>query len=175
MIFTGFLDATVLVPPRLRDTLCCIAEYESFRPRWSSSVLGEVAASSPRGDDVRRGLRSWFPEAEVVVNDIVDHLAQGLEGPGRRTVAAALVGAADVIVTTDWQRYVDSVGDQLTIQHPDEFLMHQLSLDPGLVQEALSYEVGERHMAPTSIDALLHELAPHTPQFTAAAAIEWRL
>jgi hypothetical protein len=173
--YSGFLDATVLTPPLLRGTLLCIAQAEVYRALWCATVLDEVAAASERGDDIRNGLREWFPEAEVTAGTLVDHLAHGIEGDGSRIVASALVGAADVLVSSDWQRYEAAAGDQLTIQGPDEFLSLQLALEPAAVRAALEYQVSERQRHPTTVEGLLHELATVVPRFASAAAIEWHL
>jgi hypothetical protein len=42
MTFPAFLDACVLVPIALTDTLLRLAEADTYRPLWSDDVLGEV-------------------------------------------------------------------------------------------------------------------------------------
>jgi hypothetical protein len=40
--FGAVLDACVLVPVSLADTLLRVAEYDVYRPVWSQRILGEV-------------------------------------------------------------------------------------------------------------------------------------
>lgn len=41
--YTALLDACVLVPIALADTLLRVAERELYRPLWSERILGEAA------------------------------------------------------------------------------------------------------------------------------------
>jgi hypothetical protein len=43
MGFQAVLDANVLLPAPLRDTLLRLAEAELYVPRWSERILDEVA------------------------------------------------------------------------------------------------------------------------------------
>ena len=48
MAFPAFLDACVLVPIALTDTLLRLAEADTYRPLWSDDVLGEVERNLPK-------------------------------------------------------------------------------------------------------------------------------
>ena len=48
MAFPAFLDACVLVPIALTDTLLRLAEAETYRPLWSDQVLDEVERNLPK-------------------------------------------------------------------------------------------------------------------------------
>jgi hypothetical protein len=39
------LDASVLFPSTLRDTLLTLAEHDLFEPHWSTEILAEVRRS----------------------------------------------------------------------------------------------------------------------------------
>ena len=47
--YTAVLDACVLVPVALADTLLRVAEKGLYRPLWSDRILGEAQAAN-RGD-----------------------------------------------------------------------------------------------------------------------------
>jgi len=101
--FTAFLDACVLVPVSLTDTLLRLADRDLFRPLWSQPVLDEAtdALSHVRPAELagmhRRvaAMNAHFPDAlvqgwESLVTGIV------LPDPDdRHVVAAALRGGAD--------------------------------------------------------------------------------
>jgi len=84
-VFTAFLDANVLVPVTLTDTVLRCAEKELFRPLWSDRVLKEVGTAlvrvrqdlSPSRIDYRLGrMRAAFPEAAVRVPSLREHAGQ---------------------------------------------------------------------------------------------------
>jgi hypothetical protein len=103
-VFTAFLDANVLVPIALTDTILSCAERELFVPRWSERVLMEVRRAvltvvpemtAARIDYRLATMRSAFPEAcvrgyESLVETIV------LPDPDDRHVVAAAVRADGV-------------------------------------------------------------------------------
>ena len=70
------LDANVLIPAVLRDTLLRAAAAEMYRVHWSSETIGEVQRNlvKRRMTDERGArrlvetLRSVFPDAEVILN-----------------------------------------------------------------------------------------------------------
>lgn len=51
-MFTAFLDACVMVPVSLCDTLLRTAEHDLYRPTWSPTVL----------DETRRAVLAIHPE-----------------------------------------------------------------------------------------------------------------
>lgn len=59
----------------------------------------------------------------------------------RHVVAAAQRGRADIIVTFNLRDFPTTILDDLDIeiQHPDEFLLNQLDLDPDRTMRVLQY------------------------------------
>lgn len=185
--FSVFLDACVLVPVALADTLLRLAEAGLYRPLWSERILDEMVdaieavrpnlaagAARKRADVMRR----FFEDAEVAG-------WQGLE-PGitlpdpddRHVVAAALRGRADVIVTANVRDFpaerLTPVG--LEVQHPDEFLLNLLDLEPDVTIAALHSQAAATRRPAISTKVLLSHLAKcGVPGFAAAAAPQlWR-
>ncbi|MDR0432296.1 MAG: PIN domain-containing protein [Bifidobacteriaceae bacterium] len=107
-MFIAFLDANVLVPAALTDTVLRVAEAGVFQPRWSDRVLQEVRLAvmglhpdlPPARIDARlRSMNRSFPEACV---DAWQGLENELELPDqndRHVLAAAWLARADVIAS----------------------------------------------------------------------------
>jgi len=168
--FSVFLDACVLVPIALADTLLRLAEADLYRLLWSERVLDEMvdaievvhpglAAGSARAraDAMQRAfddacVTGWQSlESGIVLPDPDD----------RHVVAAALRGRADMIVTANLRDFpVGSLGDVgLEVQHPDDFLLDQIDLYPGLTLHALRTQSADYSRPDMTVEAILVQLA----------------
>lgn len=143
---TAVLDACVLVPVALADTLLRTAEKGLYRPLWSDRILAEAQAAiieiRPGADTAKRfaAMRGVFADA----------LVTGWEGrvPGitlpdendRHVVAAAIQGGADVIVTANLSDFPAAALGPLSLEavHPDDFLLDQFDLSPTAILEVIS-------------------------------------
>ena len=111
--YTALFDACVLYPQTLRDVLLSLARTELFRARWSADINEEwtrnrLARNPEQAAQIRRTL-------ELVNASVPDCLVTGYEpliegillpDPNdRHVVAAAIVGRADVIVTTNLRHF----------------------------------------------------------------------
>jgi predicted nucleic acid-binding protein len=141
--YLAVLDACVLVPAGLRDTLLRLAETPRlYVPKWSDEIFKEVVRTlknklGKTDDQVNRlesELRQAFPEAwvagcagfeSVLSNDPKD----------RHVAAAALKSGAQTIVTFNLRHFpADSLAPfDIEAVHPDEFLVNQFHLDDALV------------------------------------------
>lgn len=72
MIFSAVLDADVLYPFSLRDTLLRLAELDLYRPLWSGRILEEMreallehGVSAEKAERLLQVMREAFEEAEV--------------------------------------------------------------------------------------------------------------
>ena len=140
--FSVLLDACVLVPITLADTLLRLAEADLYRPLWSQRILGEVIAAveeihpdlAASGGARRRAatMDAAFEDASVTG---WENLIEGIDLPDRNdrhVVAAAQSGRADLIVTANLADFPPAALVLLAIevQHPDDFLLDLLDLDP---------------------------------------------
>lgn len=185
--FSAFLDACVLVPIALADTLLRLAEADLYRPLWSVRVLDEMVeaieaihpnlAGGParaRGDAMQAAfddasVTGWEPlESGITLPDLDD----------RHVVAAALRGRADMIVTANLRDFpsdvLGSVG--LEVQHPDDFLLNQLDLEPDLTMATLHRQAAATKRPAITTRVLLGHLAKcGVPNFASEAAhLLWR-
>lgn len=109
MRYTVVLDACVLVPMPLCDTLLRLAEEPaSYRPLWSEQILLEVGdalekklkRTALQRQRRLRSMQSAFPDAEVEVPiDLAEAITCIPDPNDRHVVAAAISGSADAIVT----------------------------------------------------------------------------
>lgn len=185
--FSVLLDACVLVPVALADTLLRLAEADLYRPLWSERILNEmvdaIEAVRPNlepGAARKRAdvMRAFFEDAEV---DGWQDLEPGIVLPDpddRHVVAAALRGRADLIVTANVRDFPKELLAQmgLEVQHPDEFLLNQLDLEPDRTIAALHRQAAATRRPAITTKVLLSHLAKcGVPQFAAAAAPQlWR-
>lgn len=143
MAFVVVLDACVLYPFSLRDTLLRFAEAEAYAARWSDRILDEVRRSLVRNgvmDDsaARRldaAMRAAFEDA-LVPEDAIETLEGAMTNdPSDRHVLAAAVAANAAVIVTANLRHFDSVHLErhgVEAQHPDEFLVNLFGLSPRL-------------------------------------------
>lgn len=179
--FVALLDACVLVPVSLADTLMRLAEAELYRPIWSQEILAETRAAildvhpdidAGRVDARLRSMNETFEDACV---EGWEPLAAGLVLPDdndRHVVAAAIRGRAEAIVTNNVRDFPAEVLDEFGLHAvtPNDFLLDQLDLAPGTVLGVLRRQAADARRPPLSIDDVLTSLSKATaPEFGRAA------
>lgn len=149
MKYTVVLDACVLVPMPLCDTLLRLAEEPaSYRPLWSEQILlevGDVLEKKLKRTAFQRqqrlqSMRSAFPDSEVdVPSDLAEAITCIPDPNDRHVVAAAISGSADAIVTFNMRHFPPECIRRygLSCQTPDQFLVRQFHLAPELTLEKL--------------------------------------
>lgn len=160
MTFSALLDACVLVPSTLRDLLLQLGTTSAYRPLWSERIESEVERTilryrESRGYDpqesrsyvtrLRRQMNEALPDARIEGwESFEDAVPIGPDPNDRHVVAAAVAGRADVIVTLNLKDFCEAVlPNGVVVQHPDEFLLDLLDLNPALVMDSLE-EVAKR-------------------------------
>ena len=171
--FCVVLDACVLVPMPLCDTLLRAAEEPSFfRIVWSEQILEEVRKtingskfnySAQQAERRVASMQSAFPEAlHRIPQGSVDGIL-GLPDPDdRHVLALANHSHANTIVTNNLRDFPAEAlaPHHVTILSADEFLMHQYHLDPQLILEKLDRQAAGIRRQRSEVLALLHKLAP---------------
>jgi len=141
--FIVLLDANVLFPFSLRDTLLRAAAAGFYQMRWSSRILDEVTrnlvATGAMPVEKARRLRAImereFPEAEVTG---YEHLIAAMKNQEKdRHVAAAAVKASAQVITTWNLKDFGELPEGVEAQSPDVFLCNLLDLDPESFVELL--------------------------------------
>lgn len=137
------LDACVLIPMPLADTLLRMAEAPRlYLPKWSQTIMDEVTRNliakwqmAPEKAHRREmELQRHFPEAWV---EGFDALVDGMTNdPGDRHVLAAAVRShADLIVTYNRRHFPTAAVEpgKIDVLGPSAFLRSLYDLDAGLV------------------------------------------
>jgi predicted nucleic acid-binding protein len=167
--YTALLDACVLVPVTLADTLLRVAERELYRPLWSERILGEAADAvldihAELAPDVvaRRfaAMKDTFEDACVEGWEALEPLLSLPDPDDRHVLAAAMRGRADAIVTANLRDFPDEMLAPLGIAavDPGDFLLDQLDLAPRVVLDVLREQAAHTRsprLTPTDLLARL--------------------
>lgn len=168
-MYAVLLDACVLVPNALCDTLLRLAERGFYRPLWSQHILDEVKYAvlkvHPDIDEARIDARvaamtGAFEDALVLG---WEQTCAGLDLPDpddRHVLAAAIKGGAQSLVTFNVK---DFSADRLLttdveVVHPDEFLLDQVDLFPGLALQVLTEQATDLNNPPSDLAGVLNRL-----------------
>lgn len=172
------LDACVLFPASLRDTLLRLAETpRQYIPKWSEQILEEVARSLETRRNLPRRktahlieqIDRHFPEARVagyekLIGEMTNHPKD------RHVVAAAIRSGAQVIVTSNLRDFSTASLSEWGVeaQHPDKFLVDLLDLSPTAVISKLHYQAAT---IGRTLSELLRTLRVGVPQFADTVAM----
>jgi len=148
------LDACVLLPMPLCDTLLRLAEEPAFYlPRWSHETLDEVhrnlvkkwGYTTEQADRRLSAMKAAFEDAEVTgYESLVPAMTN--EPDDRHVLAAAVHCGSHAIVTENVKHFppqsLDPYGIELMTA--DEFLVNQFHLDPGNVLAKLNAQAQKK-------------------------------
>jgi predicted nucleic acid-binding protein len=168
--YAALLDACVLVPIVLADTLLRVAERELYRPLWSARILAEAADAvleihpDLTPDVVAKrftAMNDTFNDASVEGWEAFEATVTLPDPDDRHVVAAAMRGGADAIVTANVRDLPDEklAPLQIAVVHPDEFLLDQLDLAPRVVLDVLREQAAHTRNPPLTPNDLLTRLA----------------
>lgn len=172
--FIVVIDANVLFPLTLRDTVLRAAAAGLFQLRWSAQILDEVernlvskgAMTADKAARLRAAMERYFPEAEVTG---YDHLVAAMENdPKDRHVVAAAVKAGAQVVTTSNLADFAPLPEGIEAQSPDEFLANLFDLDPDGFIELLQEQAADLVRPPVTFSELLERLDRVVPGLVAA-------
>ena len=136
--YTAILDANVLYPQLVRDTLLSLAVERLYHARWTTTIHAEwmrhlakdrpeIAAKLPQ---LAERMNASVPDSLVTNYETLITSIDLPDPDDRHVVAAAIAGHADAIVTFNTKDFPADVLQPygIEVQHPDEFVMNQLQL-----------------------------------------------
>lgn len=147
MAFSAVLDANVLYPFSLRDTLLRLAELELYTPLWSARILEEMTRNlverritEQQAARIETAMRAAFEEAEVDAAEI-ERLEPAMtnDPKDRHVLAAAVAADSELIVTLDLDDFPPSACEPLGVEaiHADQLPVNLHDLNPKAVRAAL--------------------------------------
>lgn len=171
--FVVVLDACVLFPFTLRDTLLRAAAEGFFQLRWSAQILDETernlvsskTTTAEQATKLRKRMESFFPEALVTGHE---PLAAGMpnQEKDRHVAAAAVKAGAQVVVTSNLKDFT-KLPEGLEAQSPDEFLCNLFDLNPQSFVQLLRQQADDLKNPPWTFEELLERLAKIAPDLVA--------
>lgn len=167
------LDACVLFPASLRDTLLRAADIDLYRMKFTDEILEET-----RRNLVKNGMRIDKAQRLIVaISEYYDdafvthHKALIASMPNdkkdRHVLAAAVACKAQVIVTQNLKDFPESLlaPFEIEAQSPDRFLISLFLLAPEKMIELLIEQAASLRDPPMTVYEVLDALSLHVPLF----------
>lgn len=168
------LDAHVLYPLPLRDTLLSAAYEGCFQPVWSAEILDETIRNlladnriEPAGATaLRRDLDRHFEDA--LTHGHRPLIAKMRNHPKDRHVAAcAVAGKASLIVTSNVRDFA-LLPEGIAAVTLDDFLLRLMAETPDLLRTAIEAQSARLKRKPKDVAAILGLLNIVAPKFVTA-------
>ena len=168
------LDANVLYPFTLRDTLLRAAALGMFHAAWSEEILEEARrnlvasgrTTEAQATHLMTAIRVAFPDA--LVRDYEALIPQMQNDAKDRHVAAVALASGAHLITTFNLKDFQMLPQGVKAQSPDEFLLGLLGAAPQTMLDLLEQQARALRRPPVSLDQLLEGLAKTTPRFCEA-------
>jgi predicted nucleic acid-binding protein len=172
--FTVVVDANVLFPLTLRDTVLRAAAAGFYQLRWSAEILDEMERNlvstgtvpADKAARLRATMEKFFPEAQVT--DFEPLIPAMKNHPKDRHVVAAAVKAGAQVIATANLRDFAALPDGIEAQSPDQFLCNLFDLDPAAFIEMLREQAADLVNPPVAFDELLQRLRRVVPDLVDA-------
>ncbi|CAM3643988.1 PIN domain-containing protein [Corallococcus sp. ZKHCc1 1396] len=171
--FPVVLDANVLIPLSVCDTLLSAAHEGLIQIHWTELILEEtrrnlvkaLGLSEEKATRRVAAMKAAFPEAMVTGHEGLIASMTNSE-KDRHVLAAAVHVGAQTLVTSNLRDFRQKhLPATLQAQAPDTFLQHLLSQAPETVLEMLRAQAEALRNPPISLMKLLDGLARSVPVF----------
>lgn len=178
MAFRAVLDACVLYPASLRDTLLRLGALELYDPLWSARILEEATRNliedqrvAPEGAKrLIAAMADVFEAAEVSADKIALLEPAMTNHPKDRHVLAAAVAAdAEAVITLNLADFPPSACEAVGVEalHPDAFLDVLYAKAPDAVLAEVRRQAADLKSPPMMLEEVLDALSLSVPKFAA--------
>ncbi len=173
------LDACVLYPLPLRDTLLRLAQRRIFAMPWTERILEEVTrnliadhrATPEQAERMVGAIRAVFAASEIPAATVAAVEPAMTITPSDRHVLAAAVASEDAkaIVTLNIRHFPATTCDLLGIAvlHPDALLCGLYERAPEQTHLVLSEQAAALSRPPMKVNDVLERLRATVPEFVA--------
>jgi predicted nucleic acid-binding protein len=175
------LDANVLFPASLRDTLLRAAKANLYQFRCTEDILEEVQRNlvnkrkinEKQAQRLMNTIRFQFTEAIITHHKVLVSSMTNEQGD-RHVLAAAVAVKAQIIVTKNLQDFPLSVLAPFEIQpqSPDTFLTQLYRLYPQVMSEIIVHQASDLQKPARTTRELLGNLSLHAPNFASLVLME---
>ncbi len=177
MSFVAVLDACVLFPASLRDTLLRTAQADLYRMQLTDDILEEVQRNlQKKGMPEIKAQRLVTTIKEQFSDAFVAHhrpliASMPNNEKDRHVLAAAVACRAQVIVTQNLKDFPEEIlsSFEIAAQSPDKFLVHLLYLHRESMIEILIKQAGNLRAPSMTVLEVLDTLKLHVPMFAELA------
>lgn len=186
-MFAALLDTSVLWPSLQRDFLLSLAIEGLYRPLWSSAILDELryheaqklVARGHNPGPAKQSAQRLVDQMSSAFDDAVVTKWESLDGTfglpdvdDEHVVAAALVGGADAIVTSNLKDFpLQQIPTSLNAISPAQFAADTVSVSPDVAHQAV-IAMSSRFIRPSStVDEILDQLMARYAMFEAVELI----
>jgi predicted nucleic acid-binding protein len=174
--FKVVVDANVLYPFTLRDTILRAASKDLFQIYWSAQILDEftrnLVASSRMTEEQSAHLRAMmgksFPESSVTGYESL--IAAMPNDPKDRHVAAVAVKVGAQVIVTMNLRDFSTLPENVEAHSPDQFLSDLFDLYPDILIGVLRAQAAALRKPPRSFTEIVTGLSKTVPDFAQAVS-----
>jgi predicted nucleic acid-binding protein len=172
--FPVVLDACVLVPAVLRDTLLRLAEKRLFVPKWSGEIIAEMTRT------LQNKLNKTQAQTNYLVGELKKHFGDAWvenysriisvcesDEKDRHVLAAAIKAPAELIVTFNLKHFPPAslAPWAMEVSHPDDFLVDLFHLENAIVIHTLHEQAGQLNR---TLETQLLVMSERLPMFVKA-------
>lgn len=174
--FGVVLDASVVFPAAIRDTLLRAAADGLYHLYWSDEILEEVRRNLVNSGRVAEGqgqrlimaMKQAFPEALVMgYEHRIDEMTN--DPKDRHVLAVAVVTQARIIVTDNLRDFPQGALAPFRIeaQSADVFLTHLFERAPARIVQIILNQTNALRFPPKTYREVLQSIAKQAPVFAA--------
>lgn len=171
--FKVVLDANVLFPYALRDTLLRAAQRAWYQPYWSDAILAEMTTNlvakgkvtEEKAMRLRAKMEEHFAEAMITGHEQYVEILEN-DPKDRHVVAVAVRAGAELIVTGNLRDF-RPLPDGIEAKRPGAFLVDLLDLHPSSMIDLLRQQAESTRNPAHTFEQLLEGLSKTVPDFVA--------